>query len=135
MVGHPKHVQKALQSGVDLICAQAGEAGGHTGDIPASLLIPACADAITGHKSRLTGKPVYLISGGAIFDGRGLAASLVWGAQAVWVGTRFLATVESCASDEHKALVVKANWEDTVKTLVFTGRPVRVYKTPFVRDW
>jgi NAD(P)H-dependent flavin oxidoreductase YrpB (nitropropane dioxygenase family) len=34
MVGHPKHIPKALAQGVDLICAQAGEAGGHTGDIP-----------------------------------------------------------------------------------------------------
>ena len=135
MVGHPKHVHKALESGVDLICAQAGEAGGHTGDIPASLLIPACADVIKGYKSPLTGKPICLVSAGAIFDGRGLAASLAWGAQAVWVGTRFLASVESCASAQHKALVVKAGWEDTVKTLIFTGRPARVYKTPYVQDW
>lgn len=34
MVGHPKHVHKACAAGVDIICAQGGEAGGHTGDIP-----------------------------------------------------------------------------------------------------
>lgn len=89
MVGHPKHVAKALQSGVDLICAQAGEAGGHTGDIPASLLVPTCADAIRGYKSPLTGKQVCLVGAGAIYDGRGLAANLAWGARAVWVGTLF----------------------------------------------
>lgn len=32
MIGHPKHVQKACQAGADIICAQGGEAGGHTGD-------------------------------------------------------------------------------------------------------
>lgn len=83
MVGHPKHVKKALDVGVDLICAQAGEGGGHTGDTPASILIPACVDAVKGHKSPLTGKPVYVIGAGAVFDGRGLAANLMWGAQAV----------------------------------------------------
>jgi hypothetical protein len=44
IVGSPKHVPKALESGADLICAQGGEAGGHTGEIPTSLLIPACVD-------------------------------------------------------------------------------------------
>ncbi|GJE98538.1 nitronate monooxygenase [Phanerochaete sordida] len=135
MVGHPKHVAKALQSGVDLICAQAGEAGGHTGDVPASLLVPACADAIKGHKSPLTGKQIGLVGAGAIYDGRGLAANLAWGAQAVWVGTRFVASVEAGAPQVHKNLVVKAGWEDTARTLIFTGRPARVFKTPYVRDW
>ncbi|KAF8645049.1 hypothetical protein AX16_008107 [Volvariella volvacea WC 439] len=83
MVGHPKHVKKALEAGVDIICAQAGEGGGHTGDTPASILIPACVDAVKGHKSPLTGKPVYVIGAGAVYDGRGLAANLMWGAQAV----------------------------------------------------
>lgn len=83
MVGHPKHVQKALDVGVDIICAQAGEGGGHTGDIPASILIPACVDAVKGRTSPLTGKPVYVIGAGAVYDGRGLAANLAWGAQAV----------------------------------------------------
>jgi NAD(P)H-dependent flavin oxidoreductase YrpB (nitropropane dioxygenase family) len=59
------------ENGVDLICAQAGEGGGHTGDIPASILIPACVDAVKGHKSPLTGvtgtgKPVYVIGTGAL---------------------------------------------------------------------
>ncbi|RYC58199.1 hypothetical protein CHU98_g8014, partial [Xylaria longipes] len=40
MVGHPKHVRKACEVGADLICAQGGEAGGHTGDIPFSVLVP-----------------------------------------------------------------------------------------------
>lgn len=83
MVGHPKHVPKALEAGVDLICAQAGEGGGHTGDVPASILIPACVDAVKGHKSPLTGQPVYVVGAGAVYDGRGLAANLMWGAEAV----------------------------------------------------
>lgn len=135
MVGHPKHVRKALEVGVDLICAQAGEGGGHTGDIPATILIPSCVDACKGHKSPLTGKPVYVVGAGAVFDGRGLAANLSWGAQGVWVGTRFVASVEAGAPKMHKELVVSAGFEDVARTVIFTGRPMRVRKTPYVADW
>ena len=106
MVGHPKHVPRALAAGVDLICAQGGEGGGHTGDVPASILIPACVDAVRGKKSPLTGEPVYVVGAGAVFDGRGLAANLMYGAQAVWVGTRFVASVEAGAPKKHKELYV-----------------------------
>ncbi|KAI0072299.1 2-nitropropane dioxygenase [Panus rudis PR-1116 ss-1] len=135
MIGHPKHVAKAIASGVDLICAQAGEGGGHTGDIPASILIPACVDAAKGHISAFTGKPVYIIGAGAIYDGRGLAANLSWGAQAVWVGTRFVASEESAVGKKHKELVLSADLDGMIRTEVVTGRPVRVRRTPYLDDW
>lgn len=135
MVGHPKHVAKALAAGVDLICAQAGEGGGHTGDTPATILIPACVDAVKGHTSPLTGKPVYVIGAGAVFDGRSLAANLAWGAQAVWVGTRFVASKEAGAPKAHKDALLSASYEDAVTTLIYTGRPLRVRRTPYVDDW
>ncbi|KZP24473.1 2-nitropropane dioxygenase, partial [Athelia psychrophila] len=135
MVGHPKHCAKAIAAGVDLICAQAGEGGGHTGDTPASILIPACVDACKGHKSPLTGEPVYVIGAGAVYDGRSLAANLMWGAQAVWVGTRFVASVEANAPKTHKEAVLSAGYEDAITTLIYTGRPLRVRRTPYVTDW
>ncbi|KAJ7105489.1 2-nitropropane dioxygenase [Mycena crocata] len=135
MVGHPKHVPKALEAGVDIICAQAGEGGGHTGDIPASILIPACVDAVKGHKSPLNGKPVYVVGAGAVYDGRGLAANLMWGAEAVWVGTRFVAAEEASAPKIHKDLIVSAGFEDAVTTLIYTGRPLRVRRTDYIDDW
>ena len=118
MIGHPKHVAKALDAGCDLICAQAGEGGGHTGDIPASILIPACVDAVRGHKSPLTGKPVYVVGAGAVYDGRWLAANLSWGAEAVWVGTRFVASEEASAPKAHKQAVLSAGYEDAVTMAV-----------------
>ena len=135
MVGHPKHVAKALAVGVDLICAQGGEGGGHTGDVPSSILIPACVDECRGHKSPLTGGPVYVIGAGAVNDGRSLAANLMWGAQGVWVGTRFVASVEAGAPKIHKDLVISAGFEDVARTVIYTGRPMRVRKTPYVADW
>jgi len=135
MVGHPKHVPKALAQGVDIICAQAGEGGGHTGDIPGTMLIPACVDAVKGHNSPLTGGPVYVVAAGAVYDGRGLAANLMYGAQGVWVGTRFVSSKEAGAPKKHKELIVQAGVEDTVRTLIFTGRPLRVFKSPYVAEW
>lgn len=88
MVGHPKHAVKACEAGADIICAQGGEAGGHTGDVPFSILVPACADVCKRYRSPITGKEVLVVAGGGVFDGRSIAAALMLGASAVWVGTR-----------------------------------------------
>ncbi|WVF66830.1 hypothetical protein IAT40_001572 [Kwoniella sp. CBS 6097] len=135
MVGHPKHVPKALEVGMDLICAQGGEGGGHTGTIPTSILIPACVDACKGKKSPMTGQPVHVIAAGGIYDGRGLAASLMFGAEGVWVGTRFVASTEAAAPKKHKELIVSADHGDANTTLIYTGRPLRVRQTDYVKSW
>jgi len=135
MVGHPKHVQKALDQGVDIICAQGGEGGGHTGSTATSILIPACVDICKDKKSPLTGKTVNVIAAGGIYDGRGLAAMLMYGAQAVWVGTRFVAATEASAPKKHKELIVTAGHGDADRTLIYTGRPLRVRQTDYVKSW
>lgn len=80
MVGHVKHVKKALAAGADMICAQGGEGGGHTGDTPFSVLIPSVVDACKGKLSPVTGKPVVVVAAGGVYDGRGLAMALAAGA-------------------------------------------------------
>jgi len=135
MVGAPRHAQKALKVGVDLICAQGGEGGGHTGDIPTSLLIPAVVDLVKGHTSRMTGEPIYVVAAGGIYDGRGLAMALAFGAQAVWVGTRFVCAKEASAPPRHQEAILKAGYTDTIRTVIFTGRPMRVLKTDYISDW
>jgi NAD(P)H-dependent flavin oxidoreductase YrpB (nitropropane dioxygenase family) len=135
MIGHPRHVKKVLDVGVDLICAQAGEGGGHTGEISASILLPAVVDAVKGRTSPLTGQPIWVVGAGAVYDGRGLAANLVYGAEAVWVGTRFVASNEAGATRAHKQALLSADHGDVVRTLIYTGRPMRVRRTPYVDDW
>jgi len=135
MIGAPKHVDKALDMGVDIICAQGGEGGGHTGDVATSILIPMVVDRCRGRKSPLTGKQVPVIAAGGIFDGRGLAMALSLGADAVWVGTRFVASVEGGAPRGHKNDVVKASVHDTHRSLIYTGRPMRVIKIPYTVHW
>jgi len=135
MIGHPKHIAKALAQGVDIICAQGGEGGGHTGDTAFSILIPAAVDLCKNAKSPLTGEPVIVVAAGGISDGRGLAASLSYGAAGVWVGTRFVASEEAGAPKKHKDLVLSAGYDDVVRTLIYSGRPMSVRKTQYVADW
>jgi NAD(P)H-dependent flavin oxidoreductase YrpB (nitropropane dioxygenase family) len=91
-----------------------------------------------------------------IYNGRGLAAALMWGATAVWVGTRFVNAEEAGAPVAHQKTVINTDFEGkcalspkkfngglaqltrslgTVRTIIFTGRPLRVAKTPFIEDW
>lgn len=135
MVGHPKHAAKALKAGVDIVCAQGGEGGGHTGDIANSILIPAVVDVARQYTSPLTGQPAMVVAAGGIYDGRGLAASLMQGAQGVWVGTRFVASSEAGCSRLHKEHVVSAAFEDTLRTLVISGRPLRVRMNEYIQGW
>eukprot|EP00939_MAST-03C_sp_MAST-3C-sp1_P001760 g1760.t1 len=83
MIGAPRHVDKALAAGVDIICAQGTEGGGHT----------------------------------------------------VWVGTRFIAAEEAAAPARHQEAVLKAKAHQTTTTLIYSGRPLRVYESDYVRDW
>ena len=89
MVGHPRHAVKAFEAGVDIVCAQGGEGGGHTGEISMNLLVPACVDVAKKCRPKmLGGGPGMVVAAGGICDGRGLAGSLAMGAVGVWVGTR-----------------------------------------------
>jgi NAD(P)H-dependent flavin oxidoreductase YrpB (nitropropane dioxygenase family) len=136
MVGAPKHAKKALDAGVDIVCAQGGEGGGHTGDIPNSILIPAVVDVARGYKPKLLkGETALVVAAGGIYNGRSLAASLMQGAVGVWVGTRFVASTEAGCSEEHKKAVVSAGFDDTLRTLTVSGRPLRVKMNEWVRGW
>lgn len=136
MVGHPKHARKALDLGVDIICAQGGEGGGHTGAIANSVLIPAVVDVARQYRpAMLKGSPALVIAAGGISNGRGLASSLMQGAVGVWVGTRFVASVEAGCSEEHKKEVVSCDFEGTDRTLVLSGRPLRMKLNGYIRKW
>lgn len=135
MVGHPRHAAKALAAGVDIVCAQGGEGGGHTGSIAGNILVPAVVDVARRYRSPVTGAPALVVAAGGIRDGRGLAASLMYGAVGVWVGTRFVASEEAGCSRLHKEAVVTAKFEDTARTLVVSGRPLRVRVNEYIRGW
>jgi NAD(P)H-dependent flavin oxidoreductase YrpB (nitropropane dioxygenase family) len=136
MVGHPKHAIKALDLGVDMICPQGGEGGGHTGDIANSVLIPAVVDVARRYKpAALKGSPALVVAAGGISSGRSLASSLMQGAVGVWVGTRFVASLEAGCSEEHKKSVVECEFGETERTLVLSGRPLRMRTNDYIAKW
>ncbi|KAI0471690.1 2-nitropropane dioxygenase [Xylariaceae sp. FL0804] len=137
MVGHPKHAEKALRLGVDLVCPQGGEGGGHTGDIASSVLIPAVVDVASRFRPALLGgqSPALVVAAGGVGSGRALAASLMQGAAGAWVGTRFVASAEAGCAEAHKQSVVECGFADTERTLVLSGRPLRMRTNAWVAGW
>jgi enoyl-[acyl-carrier protein] reductase II len=122
VVASVKHAQKAEAAGCDAVVAEGFEAGGHNGldEITTLCLVPQVVDAV--------GIPV--IAAGGVADGRQLLAALALGAQAVQIGTRFAATVESSSSEAYKQAVVEASDTDTVLALKKIA-PVRLKKNDF----
>merc|ERR1719282_570441 len=137
MIGLPSHVKKAHEVGMDIMGGTGHEAGGHVGEVATLVLIPQIVDACRGLTSPLTKGPVHVVAAGGIHDGRTLAAVLNLGAEAAWVGTRLLASREPTPVKglEHKKQIVAAKPTDTVRTLVYSGRPNRMYKTDYLKDW
>jgi nitronate monooxygenase len=126
-VGGAEEARRAVNAGVDIIIAQGIEAGGHVrGQIGLVSLLPTLVEAVA---------PVPVIAAGSIVDGRGLAAALALGADGVWVGTRFVASVESEAHPDYKKRLVAASQADAIYTEVFhvgwpPNSPHRVLKNP-----
>ncbi|KAL8812995.1 MAG: hypothetical protein Q9223_007161 [Gallowayella weberi] len=136
MVGAVKHAIKAFEAGCDIVCAQGGEGGGHTGDVSGNILVPACVDVARRYRPvMLRGREGMVVAAGGIWDGRGLAAALCQGAVGVWVGTRFVASDEAGCSLMHKKAVVESQWGETTRTLAVSGRPLRVRMNEWVEKW
>lgn len=103
--------RKAAQAGVDGMACVAAGAGGHTGFLSPFAFISAVREFFGG----------LLIVGGGIGDGAGVAGAIAAGADLVYMGTRFIPTVESVAHQRHKDLVVEAGIDDLVVSPAITG--------------
>ncbi len=125
MAGKVKHAIDAEKAGCDIIVAQGTEAGGHTGTIGGFTLMPQIADAVK----------VPVVGAGGIFDGRGLVAAMALGCVGVWVGTRFIASVEARAHDNYKNKIVQSSESDTVITRCWTGKTLRSIRNLTTEDW
>jgi nitronate monooxygenase len=124
MVTSVAEARAAVASGADVIVAQGAEAGGHrsTFDLAAGApltgtmaLVPRIVDAVE----------VPVVAAGGIADGRGVAAALALGAQAVAVGTRFLLAEEAGVADAYQEALLGLEETDTRVTDAVTGRPAR----------
>jgi NAD(P)H-dependent flavin oxidoreductase YrpB (nitropropane dioxygenase family) len=130
-VGSVEEAKLAAEAGVDAIIAQGIEAGGHVKSTTSlSTLVPAVVEAV---------KLTPVIAAGGIANGRGVVAALGLGAQAVSMGTRFVASEEALVANEYKRRIVKSQAEDTVYTLLFDiGWPNaahRVLRNKAYNEW
>jgi len=120
-----RHAVRMEAEGADAVIASGTEAGGHVGTVCSLPLIPQVVDAVN----------IPVVAAGGIGDARGLVAALALGACGVQLGTRFLATSESGASLPQKQRILEASEEDTIPTPIFTGRNVRVIRSPELEEW
>lgn len=116
---------KMQAAGADAVIAEGAESGGHVGELHTMALIPQIVDALS----------VPVIAAGGICDGRGAAAAFMLGAEAIQVGTRFLAAEECTIHQAYKERIIKATDISTIVTGKSLGHPVRSLKTPFSKSF
>ncbi len=118
-IGARRHAEKVQAWGVDAVIAQGQEGGGHTGQIPTSILIPDVSAAVD----------IPVVGAGGFRDGRGLVAALALGGEGIAMGTRFLLTQESQVPDHVKQVYLDTKANGTVVTKAVDGHPQRVIRT------
>jgi NAD(P)H-dependent flavin oxidoreductase YrpB (nitropropane dioxygenase family) len=118
-IGARRHAEKVQAWGVDAVIAQGQEGGGHTGQIPTSILIPDVSAAVD----------IPVVGAGGFRDGRGLVSALALGGEGIAMGTRFLLTQESQVPDHVKQVYLETKANGTVVTTAVDGHPQRVIRT------
>ncbi|MEY4516901.1 MAG: hypothetical protein RL180_1247 [Pseudomonadota bacterium] len=113
-----RHAKKAAQAKVDGLILVCGGAGGHTGQMNPFAFISQIREFWSG----------LLIVGGAVSNGQTVRAIEVMGADMAYIGSRFIATTESLAAEDYKAIVLSSDASDVVLSAVFSGVPAHYLK-------
>ena len=111
--------------GADAVVAEGTESGGHIGEATTMCLLPQVVDAVS----------IPVIGAGGIADGRGMMAAFMLGAEAVQIGTRFVASTEAVVSDAYKNRIVKSKDIDSAVTGRTHGHPVRSLRNDMTREY
>ncbi|MEW7009620.1 NAD(P)H-dependent flavin oxidoreductase [Lentilitoribacter sp. EG35] len=131
-VSSSDEAKRACDAGVDVLIAQGWEAGGHVrGKVASMPLIPSVTD-VSGE--------IPVLAAGGMADGRSLAAAMALGASGIVMGTRFLASAETCAHPDYVAQILSADDNDTIyaKDLFNVGwsnAPHRVLRSALTDRW
>lgn len=118
-----KYARKVQDLGADGVIAVNSGAGGHLGNIPATVLIPMLKRACT----------IPVISAGGVGSGAGILAMLVLGADGVSIGSPFIATTEAPVSEDYKRACVEYGAEDIVLTDKISGTRLTAINTPYLK--
>ena len=117
------YARKAAAAGADGLVLVASGAGGHTGPLNAFSFVPAVREFFDG--------PIIL--GGGIINGRGVRAAQMLGADFAYIGTRFIATMESMAPQAYKQMLVDCTEEDIICSSHFTGVAANYLKPSIIK--
>jgi len=126
LCGSPYQAMKHRDAGVDIVIAQGGEGGGHTGEVGSIVLWPQVAKAIA---------PTPMLAAGGIGSGQQIAAALSLGAQGVWAGSLWLTVEEADLPPAQKQQLLDADSRATVRSRSFTGKPCRMLKSDWTEAW
>lgn len=127
LCGSPRHAERNLERGVDVLIAQGTEAGGHCGEISTMVLVPDVVEQV--------GPDVPVLAAGGIGRGRQMAAAMALGAQGAWTGSIWLTVAES---DTHPWVIdnlLAAGPRDAVRSRAMTGKPARQLRTDWTEAW
>lgn len=113
------------RGGVDAVIAEGMESGGHIGKATTMTLVPQVADAVE----------IPVIAAGGIGDGRGFAAAMMLGAEAVQMGTRFVTAKECTVHENYKQKIIKAKDIDSEVTGMANGHPIRVLRNQMTKAY
>jgi nitronate monooxygenase len=105
--------REVVKAGADVIVAQGGEAGGHSGNRSTLTLVPEIADYLAD-----VAPDTLLVAAGGIADGRGLAAALMLGADGILMGSRLVASSEAATPPGFLPAIFAADGDSTIKTTV-----------------
>src|SRR6186713_1940523 len=126
LCGSPYQALKHKEAGVDIVIAQGGEGGGHTGEVGSIVLWPQVAKAIA---------PTPMLAAGGIGSGQQIAAALALGAKGVWAGSLWLTVEEADLPPAQKQQLLDAGSRATVRSRSFTGKPCRMLKNDWTEAW
>ncbi len=113
------------RAGADAVVAEGMESGGHIGEATTMTLVPQVADAVN----------IPVVAAGGIADGRGMAAAMMLGAEAVQMGTIFVTAKESIVHSNYKQKIIGAKDIDSEVTGRSTGHPVRSIRNKMTREY
>jgi nitronate monooxygenase len=115
-----RYARTVERLGCDAVCVVGHECGGHPGmdEVTTLVMVPATVDAVS----------IPVVASGGFADGRGLMAALALGADAVLMGTRFMATKECRGHPGWKEWLVNATEADTAYLMKSIKNPSRVIK-------
>jgi len=113
------------RAGADAVVAEGMESGGHIGSTTTFALVPQVVDAVS----------IPVIAAGGIADGRGFAAAMMLGAEAVQMGTRFCVASEAITHDNYKERIIKAKDIDSEVTGMSHGHPVRQLRNNMTKEY